>query len=116
MIARVLEEQEAGLSTLSPGSAPEPATLPAESPPSAIAEAMSEKCAVVTSRARRFALRMFGLCTREPRDDLFADIKPAYLKSKPVCAETRFGEPAVFDADGNEISTVKCQLVAEEGE
>jgi hypothetical protein len=57
---------------------------------------------------------MFGICARLPRGDLFADIKPEYLKKRAVCVETRPGEPTAMDARGNEISTVKCELIAED--
>lgn len=75
-----------------------------------------DNCVIVKGRLARFAALMTGRCVREARGDLFAAIKPAYLKARPVCIETRPDNPGSFLSDGREISTVKCELVAAEGE
>lgn len=75
---------------------------------------MVDDCVIVTSKIQRFMALMMGRCTREARSDLFAAIKPAYLKAHPVCIETRPESPGSFLSDGREISTVKCELVVEE--
>jgi hypothetical protein len=71
-----------------------------------------DNCVVVTGKLQRFAALMMGRCVREARGDLFAAIKPAYLKTHPVCIETRPENPGSFLSDGRQISTVKCELVA----
>jgi hypothetical protein len=73
-----------------------------------------DNCVIVKGRLQRFAALMTGRCVREARGDLFAAIKPAYLKSHPVCIETRPENPGSFLSDGTQISTVKCELVANE--
>jgi hypothetical protein len=74
-----------------------------------------DQCVIVKGRLQRFAALMTGRCVREARSDLFAAIKPAYLRAHPVCVETRPDNPGSFLSDGRQISTVKCELVAEEG-
>lgn len=73
-----------------------------------------DNCVIVKSKLQRFAALMTGRCVREARGDLFALIKPEYLKGRPVCVETRPESPGSFLADGTPISTVKCELVADE--
>jgi hypothetical protein len=73
-----------------------------------------DHCVIVKSKLQRFAALMTGRCVREARGDLFALIKPPYLKSRPICVETRPEAPGSFLADGTPISTVKCELVADE--
>jgi hypothetical protein len=73
-----------------------------------------DNCVIVKGRLQRFAALMMGRCVREARGDLFAAIKPAYLKARPVCIETRPDNPGSFLSDGRQISTVKCELVANE--
>jgi len=111
--ARVLEQRdrEEGYRTFSLDDVPEGAPREQPSPPTAIAEVMKDKCRVVSGRLTRFAMQMLGQCVREARGDLFADIKPAYLRNRPLCAESRPGQPPIMDARGNEISSVKCRLV-----
>jgi hypothetical protein len=75
---------------------------------------VSDHCVIVKNKLQRFAALMTGRCVREARGDLFALIKPQYLKSRPVCVETRPESPGSFLSDGRMISTVKCELVAEE--
>jgi hypothetical protein len=75
-----------------------------------------DNCVIVKGRLARFAALMMGRCVREARADLFAAIKPAYLKARPVCIETRPDNPGSFLSDGREISTVKCELVAVDDE
>jgi hypothetical protein len=71
-----------------------------------------DNCVIVKGKLQRFAALMMGRCVREARGDLFAAIKPAYLKTHPVCIETRPDNPGSFLSDGRQISTVKCELVA----
>jgi hypothetical protein len=71
-------------------------------------------CVIVKNRLQRFAALMTGRCVREARSDLFALIKPEYLKRHPVCIETRPESPGSFLSDGTVISTVKCELVADD--
>ncbi len=71
-----------------------------------------DSCVIVKGKLQRFAALMMGRCVREARGDLFALIKPAYLKAHPVCIETRPDSPGSFLSDGRQISTVKCELVA----
>jgi hypothetical protein len=73
-----------------------------------------DNCVIVKGRLQRFAALMMGRCVREARADLFAAIKPGYLKAHPVCIETRPDNPGSFLSDGRQISTVKCELVANE--
>jgi hypothetical protein len=73
-----------------------------------------DHCVIVKNKLQRFAALMTGRCVREARGDLFALIKPQYLKSHPVCVETRPESPGSFLSDGTMISTVKCELVADE--
>jgi hypothetical protein len=73
-----------------------------------------DNCVIVKGKLQRFAALMMGRCVREARSDLFAAIKPAYLKAHPVCIETRPDNPGSFLSDGRQISTVKCELVANE--
>ena len=73
-----------------------------------------DNCVIVKNRLQRFAALMTGRCVREARGDLFALIKPEYLKGHPVCVETRPESPGSFLSDGTMISTVKCELVADE--
>jgi hypothetical protein len=73
-----------------------------------------DNCVIVKGKLQRFAALMMGRCVREARGDLFAAIKPAYLRAHPVCVETRPDNPGSFLSDGRRISTVKCELVANE--
>jgi len=75
---------------------------------------MVDNCVIVKGKLQRFAALMMGRCVREARGDLFAAIKPAYLRAHPVCVETRPDNPGSFLSDGRQISTVKCELVAED--
>jgi hypothetical protein len=73
-----------------------------------------DDCVIVKGKLQRFMALMMMRCTREARGDLFALIKPGYLKAHPVCIETRPESPGSFLSDGTPVSTVKCELVAEE--
>jgi hypothetical protein len=75
-----------------------------------------DHCVIVKNRLQRFAALMTGRCVREARGDLFALLKPGYLRSHPVCLETRPEAPGSLLSDGTVISTVKCELVANEDE
>jgi hypothetical protein len=86
---------------------------PVDPPPTPL---VVDNCVIVKGRLQRFAALMTGRCVREARGDLFAAIKPAYLRSHPVCIETRPENPGSFLSDGRPVSTVKCELVANEGE
>jgi hypothetical protein len=44
-----------------------------------------------------------------PGADFFADIRPAYMESLPVCVETR--DPLLNPEGSNEFPTIKCRLV-----
>lgn len=112
--ARVIEQQarEGAYPTFSLDDIIEPRVAP--TPPTAIAEAVADPCKVASNKWEKFALQMIGRCVRAARGDLFADIKPGYLRNRPVCEETRPGQAPVLDARGNEISTVKCRLADED--
>jgi hypothetical protein len=73
-----------------------------------------DNCVIAKNKLQRFAALMTGRCVREARGDLFALIKPEYLKTRPVCVETHPESPGSFLSDGTPISTVKCDLVADE--
>jgi len=88
---------------------PEPDPFASVLPPLVV-----DHCLIVKGKLQRFAALMTGRCVREARGDLFAAIKPAYLKAHPVCIETRPDSPGSFLSDGTQISTVKCELVAGE--
>jgi hypothetical protein len=75
---------------------------------------MVDNCVIVKGKLQRFAALMMGRCVREARSDLFASIKPAYLRAHPVCVETRPDNPGSFLSDGTQISTVKCELVVDD--
>ena len=82
------------------------------SPPTAIAEAVENPCAIATGRLQRFAMMMIGRCVREARGDLFADIKPGYLTMRPICAESAPEQPALAAERSREFPTVKCRMAA----
>ena len=44
-----------------------------------------------------------------PGADFFADVRPAYMESLPVCVETR--DPLLNPEGSNEFPTIKCRLV-----
>ena len=62
-----------------------------------------------------FGISFFGfggiaLCAEAgPGADFFADIRPAYMESLPVCVETR--DPLLNPEGSNEFPTIKCRLV-----
>ncbi len=70
-----------------------------------------DDCAIATGKLERFALQMIGRCVRDARGDLFAAIKPDYLKRHPVCEAPSDLPPTFVDARGHEHSTIKCRLV-----
>jgi hypothetical protein len=74
----------------------------------------TDHCEVAHGRWQRFALEMIGRCVREADGELFAAIKPDYLKMHPVCRPTPDAPATFVDASGREFSTVKCQLVEDE--
>lgn len=71
-----------------------------------------DDCVIAHGRLQVFMAQMMGRCVRDARGDLFAAIMPAYLTTRPVCKETHPEAPGSVLADGSEISTVKCELVA----
>ena len=89
-----------------------------EAPPqdAPLVQVPKDHCAIATSKLERFALQMLGRCVRDARGDLFAAIKPDYLKSHPVCEAAADAPPTFVDARGNEYSTTKCRLVVDEQE
>jgi hypothetical protein len=61
-----------------------------------------------------FGISFFGFggvaCAEAgPGADFFADIRPAYMESLPVCTETR--DPLLNPVGSNEFPTIKCRLV-----
>jgi hypothetical protein len=65
---------------------------------------VAELCNVLTGGA---------LCPEAgPGADFFADIRPAYMESLPVCVETR--DPLLNPEGSNEFPTIKCRLVHED--
>lgn len=71
-----------------------------------------DDCVIAHGRLQVFMAQMMGRCVRDARGDLFAAIMPEYLTTRPVCRETHPASPGSVLADGTEISTVKCELVA----
>ena len=113
--SRVLEERslEESYRTFSLDDIPEDDHgLEERSPPTAIAEAVENPCAIATGRLQRFAMMMIGRCVREARGDLFADIKPGYLTMRPICAESAPEQPALAAERSREFPTVKCRMAA----
>jgi hypothetical protein len=64
------------------------------------------------NRVAAFCNALMGgaLCAEAgPGADFFADVRPAYMESLPVCVETR---DALLNPEGsNEFPTIKCRLV-----
>jgi hypothetical protein len=112
-IASVLEDRErAGdYRTFSLDDVEEPEPQKIEPAPKPM---VTDNCVVATNRFARMAAMMIGRCVREPNGDLFAAAKPAYLDRKPVCRETEPDAPGSVTSDGRVLSTVKCELVAEQ--
>jgi hypothetical protein len=71
-----------------------------------------DDCVIAHGRLQTFMAQMMGRCVRDARGDLFASIMPEYLTARPQCSETHPESPGSVLADGTEISTVKCALVA----
>lgn len=71
-----------------------------------------DDCVIAHGKLDSFMARMMGRCVRDARGDLFALIMPEYRTTRPLCAETHPESPGSVLADGTEISTVKCTLVA----
>ena len=114
-ISMMLEERslEEGYRTFSLDDVPEDDHGVEEpSPPTAIAEAIENPCAIVSGRLERFAMMMIGRCVREARGDLFADIKPSYLTMRPICAESVPEQPVLAAERSREFPTVKCRLAS----
>jgi hypothetical protein len=84
--------------------------VPARTPPTAIAEAVKNPCAIAHGWLQRFAMQMIGRCVRDARGDLFAHIKPGYLAMRPICAESVPEQPALAAERSQEFPTVKCRL------
>ena len=64
----------------------------------------------------RFLAQMMGRCVIDEYPNLFAAIKPTYLRARPVCRETQPDSPGAVTSTGEVISTVKCELVVEDDE
>jgi hypothetical protein len=77
---------------------------------------VTDNCVITSNKWARMAAMMIGRCVREARGDLFADAMPLYMKARPVCTETQPESPGAVTSTGEVISTVKCELVAEEEE
>jgi hypothetical protein len=75
-----------------------------------------DNCEIAKGLLQRFFVQMRGGCVRDAYGDLFAAIKPDYLKARPVCAETRPEAPGALTSAGEIVSTVKCELVVQEDE
>jgi hypothetical protein len=79
---------------------------------SRFANRVAELCNAFTGG---LGLNLFGfgvgtLCADAgPGADFFADIRPAYMESLPVCVETR--DPLLNPEGSNEYPTIKCRLV-----
>jgi hypothetical protein len=73
---------------------------------------VAELCNALTGG---FGISLFGfgvgtVCADAgPEADFFADIRPAYMNSLPVCVETR--DPLLNPVGSNEFPTIKCRLV-----
>jgi hypothetical protein len=126
-VAAVLEEQarERGYRTFSLDDVVK-ATPPA-AVPDPVTQKMFDGCHVVKSKLEGMAWGLLGaasggllnalpgFCLRGPHADLFADIKPDYLKKRPFCAEAPGAEAEPLLADArHDIRNVKCRLVSEE--
>jgi len=70
----------------------------------------SELCNTLTGG---FGLFGASVCAdNEAQSDLFAVIKPEYLKKRPVCADPGLTDPVLAAASREQgISTIKCRLV-----
>jgi hypothetical protein len=91
---------------------PEP--LPVEPAPTAMAKVMSSHCKIFKNRFQAALLGMVGICTRDAEDELFANARPLHIDEHAVCRETRPDSPGAVASDGRVISTVKCELVADD--
>jgi len=87
-----------------------PQPLPIEPVP----PAKIDNCAIFKNIFQAALLGMIGKCVRDARSDLFAGARPPYMDEHPVCRETRPDSPGAITSDGRVISTVKCDLVAED--
>jgi len=98
--------------TLSLSDLPErkPEPLPIEPAP----KAMTARCVIFKNRFQAALLGMVGICVRDAQGSLFADAQPPYVDEHPVCRETRPDSPGAVASDGRVISTVKCDLVADD--
>jgi hypothetical protein len=79
---------------------------------SRFANRVAELCNALTGG---FGINLFGfgvgtICADAgPGADFFADIRPDYMESLPVCVETR--DPLLNPEGSNEFPTIKCRLV-----
>lgn len=75
---------------------------------SRFANRVAALCNALTGGAGIFGLG--SICADAgPGADFFADIRPAYMESLPVCVETR--DPLLNPVGSNEFPTIKCRLV-----
>ena len=74
---------------------------------------IAELCNALTGGGLGITMFGFGvgtLCADPgPGADFFADIRPAYMESLPVCVET--WDPLLNPEPSNEFPTIKCRLV-----
>lgn len=90
--------------------------LPVEPAPTAMQKVMSSRCAIYKNRFQAALLGMVGVCTRDAAGGLFAGARTPQMDEHPVCRETRPDSPGAVASDGRVISTVKCELVADDDE
>lgn len=80
---------------------------------SRFANRVAEICNALTGGGLGISLLGFGVGTicadAGLGADFFADIRPAYMESLPVCVETR--DPLLNPEGSNEFPTIKCRLV-----
>jgi hypothetical protein len=110
-VARVIGERAAGEEGADSGRDRQPQLVEPPPPPM-----VRDNCEIAKGLLQRFFVQMRGGCVRDAYGDLFAAIKPDYLKARPVCAETRPEAPGALTSTGEIVSTVKCELVVQEDE
>jgi hypothetical protein len=79
------------------------------------ADVPRDNCVIAKGKLQQLVMMMALRCTRPPRDDMFAAIKPAYLNKHPLCREVRVTPPPRSPGvPENEIVATKCRLVDED--
>jgi hypothetical protein len=117
-VRETVENPRGPYRTFTPEDLPErkPDPLPIEPAPKAMAKVMSSRCVIFKNRFQAALLGMVGVCTRDAEDGLFAGVRPPRMDEHPVCRETRPDSPGAVASDGRLISTMKCELVADDGD